>query len=259
MPNPELIQSITLVGIDDHTSDEEIKEISSALPLVELGLVYAPNKEGVGRHASVDRIHDLLDSEDDAIKPLNFSIHIRDLGVRDLSAGEAVVSVIVDIAAEQGCRIFLDGDLASNSKNHSLIRGAIKQFPDAQFVVPAPTADDPIVTAVAGLSNVSHTLERIDVAAGAQWPAPLFGARCGYSGNFPLSRLGVDLAAIQEATKGKPTWITLEEDLRSVSDRFQMSAALDYLNGVGDYLASQKDQAGAPHVTVLNERRKIAS
>jgi hypothetical protein len=229
----------SLTGVDETTALVELVAVSDLYPFVEWGFMYSPKRQGGrGRYPSVTRLRRAFKELPSMVR---VALHVGGNGVPQLLDGEAVVSGLFEQIRTRGGRVQLDLEAGGGEVDVAKLRAFMLGRPGVTFITPHNNDTAPITAALADVAN--HAI-LFDVSLGRGlapevWPAPLPAVRCGYAGNLGPEQLARALPRIYEAAGSTEFWIDMQERLRDPEDRFDMHAARNCLDIVGNDLTER--------------------
>ena len=229
----------SLTGVDETTALVELVAVSDLYPFVEWGFMYSPKRQGGrGRYPSVTRLRRAFKELPSMVR---VALHVGGNGVAQLLDGEAVVSGLFEQIRTRGGRVQLDLEAGGGEVDLARLRAFMLGRPEVTFITPHNNDTAPITAALADVAN--HAI-LFDASLGhglapEVWPAPLPAVRCGYAGNLGPEQLARALPRIYEAAGSTEFWIDMQERLRDPEDRFDMHAARNCLDIVGNDLAER--------------------
>lgn len=220
----------TLTGADDHVQQADLWHIASHFRpgLVEWGILYSTNNQGVGRYPSFEWIEQLVGMMGRGKTP-RFSLHVCGRAVEQFLNGTGHVSDI----AKAFPRIQVN--FRAREYPIEVIKAAMSRYTDKTIITQHNFANAALWRDLRGFKN--HAI-LFDQSGGrgispVSWPAPIEGVYSGYAGGLGLDNLENQLKAIRAASRGPSDyWIDAEGKLRDARDRFDIAVARKFLEVV---------------------------
>lgn len=220
----------TLTGADDHVQQADLWHIASHFRpgLVEWGILYSTNNQGVGRYPSFDWIEQLVEMMGRGKTP-RFSLHVCGRAVEQLLNGTGHVSEI----AKAFPRIQIN--FRAREYPIDAVKAAMSRYSDKTIITQHNFANAALWRDLRDFKN--HAI-LFDQSGGrglspVSWPAPIDGVNSGYAGGLGLDNLEPELRNIQLASQGlNNCWIDAEGKLRDKRDRFDITVARRFLEVV---------------------------
>lgn len=220
----------TLVGADDTTSADALWLLSARYSFVEWAIHYNVDEEGCGRYPSFAWISDLIDRIEHAgtgWRP-KFALHISGEALDDFIRG---VGDVVD-AAGHFDRIQLN--LHATQMRLSEFAMIFDRWRHKTIITRHNKQNSHLSILFASLrshafifdTSLGCGIERLD------WPTPLYGKICGYTGGLGPDNIVDQLPRIYSAAENRPFWIAAEQKMRGADNRFHLEKVERMLDGV---------------------------
>lgn len=249
------LTSVTLTGIDEHTSVDDIIAISNDFPAVEWGILYSPKvsdgahpvpSEVAGqRYPRVRSIEKLLTELPGNVQ---MAIHVCGKGAADLINEEPIVTKLLKMAEarEKPARVQLNFNQSRTPVDLDRLTELMAKHPRLRFITQHNKANRSVWEHLGGVPNFSVLF---DESGGngiecKTWQSPLAGVECGYAGGLGPDNLRASMKHIVRAAAGGAFWIDMEGKLRDDLDRFDTAKARACLEeaAAGLVLASMSNQ-----------------
>jgi hypothetical protein len=203
----------TLTGIDDSVNLDAVKDLFDEFNFVEFGVLWNPNKLGIGRYPSLKTIEEFASR----FEGMNIALHACRGAASSLLENQDVPDFVSAFSRIQ-VNFAFNPVLAWADKFENLLhtyrdQSIITQHnqPNLNFSTLFPNRNHEVLFDSSGGRGLTPK----------GWLPPLRGYLCGYAGGLGAHNVLEELQKIKAVTKDEPFWIDMETSLRT-DDRFDL-------------------------------------
>jgi phosphoribosylanthranilate isomerase len=223
----QILNKVTVTGVDDGTDLKELQKISDAYPFVEFGVLLSRSQMcatpsmHIGRFPSVQTLKKLTMMY--STGNVNFAGHLCGSWVRELLVSywpfkEMTEKINLDFwKTFKRLQINTHAELHAYEQPH--LSYGVNELNPTQIIFQYDEVNKAILetTQQAGCKNISALF---DMSHGAgilpkTWPKQLPDIYCGYAGGLYPENVGSQLTMIEQIVGTSPIWIDAETSLRS--------------------------------------------
>jgi hypothetical protein len=240
-PKKTTLRALGFCGADDSVHPNFLAVISHAHPLVEMGVLFRPDKQGQPRYASIEWVKQLSAvaarmSDNGSGHQMKLAAHLCGTHVNDvLNAGDIngqADAFLTQLTAWSFRRVQINAtvvngvDTSRLAESVPVVAALMKRHPQLEFILQKneetrPLWEGLLLTCTDGLpSNVSMLVDEskgTGVTA-TSWPSPPPNYELGYAGGIGPHNIQKILTDVAEAGQGRAIWIDMESSLRSIKN-----------------------------------------
>jgi hypothetical protein len=220
------VPTITITGVDERTSIDEMERIVRTYPCVEIGILYTETPEGRNRYMRRRCITEWAQHFRSRC-----AVHVcGSRGRQNLLSGYAP-------GVRAAGRIQVNGNLPAQE-----IRRACDLYPSAQIITQWKGARSPY-----GVARPNHAL-LVDASGGrglspSEWKRPETSRPVGFAGGLGPDNLAAELPRIATVARD-PWWVDMEGRLRTPDDWFSVALAEAAITAFLSFLAAATPTPG---------------
>lgn len=227
--SPAKFRAIGFCGADDSVDPRRLIQIAVTYPLVEFGVLFRPDKEGLPRYASYEWVEQLVLCRGEQHN-MKLAAHLCGVRVNDvLSAADAGIQFLHQLENWGFGRIQINATQVNGVDTSHLADCVAKftqvacNFPKLEFIIQKNEETRPLWE---GLLNdiPSNVSMLVDESKGTgilakSWPSPPLDYEIGYAGGIGPANVETVMKDIQQVAAGRSVWIDMESSLRSIDDQ----------------------------------------
>lgn len=226
---------VTLTGPDDHTSRDEMRQLSADFPIVEWAVLFSSTRAGSGRYPSLA----WREAAAQELSDLKLSAHLcgRDVE-RFANRDEALLDELQSYK-----RIQLNFNARRlrqdiQDKLLSVVEELSVSRPELRIITQHNSAN----AAVRGqFAHIPTTQALFDASGGRgvapeMWQPPLSNTVCGYAGSLGPENVQVELLKISTLVGDAPFWMDMETRIRTPCDKLDREKCRRVLEQVFEVL-----------------------
>jgi phosphoribosylanthranilate isomerase len=234
-PKKTTLRALGFCGADDSVHPNFLAIISHAYPLVEMGVLFRPDKQGQPRYASIEWVKQLsavaLRMGENG-HHMKLAAHLCGTHVNDVLNGAD--AFLTQLTAWSFRRVQINAtevngvDTSRLAESVPAVAALMKRHPQLEFILQKNEETRPLweglllySTDEGGFpSNVSMLVDEskgTGVTA-TSWPSPPDNYELGYAGGIGPDNIQKILVDVAEAGQGRAIWIDMESSLRSIKN-----------------------------------------
>jgi phosphoribosylanthranilate isomerase len=244
------LRALGFCGADDSVHPNFLAVISHAFPLVEIGVLFRPDKQGQPRYASIEWVKQLsavaarMGVGGGENPKMKLAAHLCGTHVNDVLNDKAD-PFLSQLTAWSFRRVQINAtrvngvDTSRLAESVPIVSAMIKRHPQLEFIIQKNEETRPLWEGLWNDGLPSNVSMLVDESKGTgvtatSWPSPPVDYEIGYAGGIGPDNIQKILHDVAEAGQGRAIWIDMESSLRSIKndkDVFDLDKCYQVIEG----------------------------